>query len=255
MLEFIEKFESIKRKISFDIDNLTMSCVGVIIILFVSNFIENSHIKVILLVCVGLNLFLNGIKIFSTLTDLKKLEKDVPEPSNAETMRKVVTTLGRPKEWYTKRNVLDYLKCFPEEHPYYVISITGLYLFNLYFPYAFEIFSPFITVLLFLIFEYTRHIANTAVGIIVKIHIFIISPIILLSFLSGIMYYFILPFHFWIYSLENNFNYSQLYNDIVIWFGDPINILNVSTIIVIIMSSFRTLLFKSIREHINKLEI
>lgn len=272
MLEFLEKFESIKRKISFDIDILTLSCVGVISTLYVSNFIENSHIRVILLACVGLNLFLNGIKFFSTLIDLEKLVKAVPEPSKDEIMRKVESTLGISKEGYTQRNGLDYLKCFPKEHPYYVFSVTGLYLSSLYFPYAFDnikmlldqiplvgniyasFYSPFNIVLLFLISEYTKHIVNAVIRLAVKIHVFILSPIILVSFLSGIIVYFILPFRFGIYLLENNLNLSQLYNDIVLWFSDPINVLNVSMILVIIMFSFRTLLFKSIRDNINKLE-
>lgn len=266
MTELEEKICGFKRKISIETDALILSWIGVVGILFISNMIENMSVKITLLVGTILYFCINVIKVIFTLMGLKKIEKNIPEPSKDEVMEKVERTLDRTKKVYIKRNVLDFLKCFPKEHPYYVLSITGLYLSSVYVPYTFDnmkdslshipligniyatFYSPITIVMLFFVFEYIEHIVNYLIRLFVKIHAVVLFPIIFSGFLSGLIVWWAIPLHFAIYLNNHEINLAQIYNNVVLWFGYPINSVNVSLVFLVIIFLLRTSLFASMKE-------
>lgn len=157
-------------------------------------------------------------------------------------------------------------------HPYYVLSVTGLFLSNFYLPYTFDnvknllgqipllgniydSFYEFIAIVfLFLISEYIKHIVNAMIRLIVKICIIILFPVIFISFYSGLIFYLALPFRFSIYLFNTKLSLAQLFDNVIIWFSNPFNSLNISIVLIIIMFLLRTSLFNSISNNINRLE-
>ena len=129
------------------------------------------------------------------------MEKKEKQKTKEELLNDVL-----PKKEITQRSVFNYLKRFPVEHPYILMSIIGLIITEKYtdfsvkphqsienIPIVNNVFPSLLLVLLFMIFgNYTYHIKSKYIRRAIKVVIFIYSPFIISFFLLGLLSPFIL---------------------------------------------------------------
>lgn len=138
-------------------------------------------------------------------TSMKNVFNFIDKNENQKTEAEMANDFLLKKE-ITKRSIINYLKSFPIEHPYTLMSIVGLIIteqytnfsvnFNQYIehiPIINNIFPPLLVVIFFMVFaDYTNHIQSKYIRRIFKLLVFIYAPAIISFFLLGLLGPFIL---------------------------------------------------------------
>lgn len=181
-----------KEKTNQYIDNLYLTWFFLVVIIYMFTIADTregaNYVLYILLFAIIIRLLVSLYKLFNIIDKM-----DDPKD------KKDILNIFKPKE-FVQRNIFNYLKSFPTEHPYLMISSIGLVFTEQYVnlserlilfqnvPVIKYFFPTLPLIILLLIFcEYTHHIKTDYLRRAFKVVSFIYSPIIIGFFFLGLI--------------------------------------------------------------------